>query len=155
MGTIKKKDLMELVGGDMYSNGGDKMTNSDSEIETGPVQKPHNDNSEYEKGMPPTSDVVFGRYRQDIPWFAVYSYGGSGAHGGNVRTFESVILTKNSVEEKIEDLVKKTNVFDVTEKDYNPKVANIIKTILDSELTEKQIEDLKQVIQNKEKTKKL
>jgi len=79
MKTIKKKNLTELVGGDMNSAGGDKPFNGNSEIETGPVEKPHNDNSDYEKGVATTGDKVFGRYRQNIPWFAVYSYGGTRA----------------------------------------------------------------------------
>ena len=154
MKTIKKSDLTELVGGDMYSTGGDKPFNSDSEIETGPVQKPYDDNSDYEKGIATTGDRVFGRYIQNIPWFAVYSYGGTRAAGG-IKTFESVTVTKKSVEEKIEDLVKKSKVSDVTEKDYNPKVAKLIDTINDAELTEKQLEELKKAIQNKQKTKNL
>jgi hypothetical protein len=154
MQTIKKKDLMELVGGDMNSGGGDKPFNGNSEIETGPVEKPHNDNSDYEKGQATTGDRVFGRYRQNIPWFAVYSYGGTRS-GGGIKTFESITVTKKSVEEKIEDLVKKSNISDVTDKDYNPKVAKLINSIEDAELTEKQLEDLKKAIQNKQKTKNL
>ena len=38
-------------------------------------------NNDYEKGMSTTTDKVFGRYRQDIPWFAVYSFGGSRTGG--------------------------------------------------------------------------
>jgi hypothetical protein len=154
MQTFKKKDLMELVGGDINSGGGDKPFNSDSEIETGPVEKPHNDNSDYEKGQATTGDRVFGRYRQNIPWFAVYSYGGTRS-GGGIKAFESVIVTKKSVEEKIEDIVKKSNISDVTDKDYNPKIAKLINTIEDAELTEKQLDDLKKAIQNKQKTKNL
>jgi len=154
MQTIKKKHLMELVGGDINSGGGDKPFNSDTEIETGPVEKPYNDNSDYEKGQATTGDRVFGRYRQDIPWFAVYSYGGTRS-GGGLKAFESVTVTKKSVEEKIEDLVKKSNISDLTTKDYNPKVAKLIDTINDAELTEKQLEDLKKAIQNKQKTKNL
>jgi hypothetical protein len=154
MQTIKKKDLMELVGGDINSGGGDKPFSNDSEIETGPVEKPYNDNSDYEKGQATTGDRVFGRYRQDIPWFAVYSYGGTRS-GGGLKAFESVTVTKKSVEEKIEDLVKKSNISDLTTKDYNPKVAKLINSIEDAELTEKQLEDLKKAIQNKQKTKNL
>lgn len=145
---------MELVGGDINSGGGDKPFNSDTEIETGPVEKPYNDNSDYEKGQATTGDRVFGRYRQNIPWFAVYSYGGTRS-GGGLKAFESVTVTKKSVEEKIEDLVKKSNISDLTTKDYNPKVAKLIDTINDAELTEKQLEDLKKAIQNKQKTKNL
>ena len=71
MPTFKKKEVNELVGGDMNSDGGDANFSNDSQIQTGPVQKPYNDDSEYEKGMALTGDKVFSRYRQDIPWFAV------------------------------------------------------------------------------------
>lgn len=145
---------MELVGGDINSGGNDKPFNGNTEIETGPVEKPYNDNSDYEKGQATTGDRVFGRYRQDIPWFAVYSYGGTRS-GGGLKAFESVVVTKKSVEEKIEDLVKKSTISDVTEKDYNPKVAKLINSIEDAELTEKQLEDLKKAILNKQKTKNL
>jgi hypothetical protein len=155
MQTFKKKDLMELVGGDINSGGGDKPFSNDSEIETGPVEKPYNDNSDYEKGQATTGDRVFGRYRQDIPWFAVYSYDGTHLNGGGLKTFESVTVSKKTVEEKIDDLVKKRNISDVTEKDYNPKVANLIDTINDAELTEKQLEDLKKAVLNKQKTKNI
>ena len=154
MATFKKKQLDESVGGDIFADGSDRNVTNNSEIETGPVDKPFNNTSNYEKGQSTTSDTVFGRYRQDIPWFAVYSYGGT-RYGGGLRAFESVVVTKKSVEEKIDDLVKKSTISDVTEKDYNPKVAKLINSIEDAELTEKQLEDLKKAIQNKQKTKNL
>lgn len=155
---MNKKQLDELVGGDINALGNDKPYNGNSEIETGPVQKAYNDDSDYEKGISTTSDVVFGLYRQNIPWFAVYSYGGGRTQAGIV-TFESkekkTILTKNKVEEKIDDLVKKKNSSDVTSKDYNPKVAKLIDTIENAELTEKQLEDLKKAIQTKQASKNI
>lgn len=159
MATFKKKDLNELVGGDVFSGGNDRNVTNNSEIETGPVQKPYNDDSDYEKGVPTTTDRVFGRYRQNIPWFAVYSYGGRRVTG-TVNTNENkVVVTKNTVEEKIEDLVKKSRNNDVTEKGYNSKISNMIDSIKDGDLSEKQLEDLEKAIQakkNKEsKTKNL
>jgi hypothetical protein len=148
MATFKKKDLNELVGGDMNSAGGDRNVSNDSEIETGPVQKPYNDDSDYEKGTSTTSDRVFGRYRQNIPWFAVYSFGGTRA-GSGIKTFESIVVKKKAVEEKIEDLVKKSKNTDVTEKNYNPKIAKVIDTIKFSDLTDKQLEDIELAIQDK------
>ena len=149
MGTFKKKDLNELVGGDINSGGGDRNVTSDSEIETGPVQKPYNDTSDYEKGVSTTTDRVFGRYRQNIPWFAVYSFGGSRYGRGINANENTTILKKKAVEEKIEDLVKKSKDSDVTEKGYNPRVNKIIDTINDSDLTEKQLEDLSTAIEAK------
>jgi hypothetical protein len=42
---INKKQLDELVGGDIFSDGGDRNQVKDKEIETGPVDKPFNDSS--------------------------------------------------------------------------------------------------------------
>ena len=50
MSRIIKKQLDELVGGDINSLGGDRNPVGDSEIETGPVQKPYNDDAYYDKG---------------------------------------------------------------------------------------------------------
>jgi len=111
MTTFKKKDLNEMVGGDVFSVGSDRNVTNNSEIETGPVEKPYNDDSYYEKGMSTTSDRVFGRYRQNIPWFAVYSFGGTrtgrGLSSQVGMTEEKNIKTKNEIEEIIEDLVSK------------------------------------------------
>lgn len=139
MAKFKKKDLNELVGGDITSDGGDSTFNT-LEIQTGPYVKSYDDDSDYEKGRPTTTDKVFARYRQDIPWFAVYSFGGTRSSGG-VKTFESKIMTKKDVETKIkEDLVKKGKNHDIQEK--NPKK---IKKVLEmiKELTPEEIEEIK------------
>lgn len=148
MPTFKKKDLNELVGGDFSAGGNDRNVTNNSEIETGPVQKSSDDDSDYEKGQSTTTDRVFGRYRQNIPWFAVYSFGGRRT-GGGLNANESTILTKKAVEEKIEDLVKKSKVSDLTDKNYNPKVAKLVDTIKDCDLTDKQLEDLSAAILDK------
>jgi hypothetical protein len=149
MATFKKKELSELVGGDIFSNGNDRNAVSNREIETGPVDKPFNDTSDYEKGVSTTTDRRDGKYRQNIPWFAVYSFGGPQR---NINLNEKkTLVTKNSVEEKIEDLVKKSKDNDVTEKGYNPKIYKLIDSIKDGELSEKQLSDLKKAIEEKEK----
>ena len=149
MSTFKKKDLYELVGGDFTSDGGDRNVTNNSEIETGPVQKPFNDDSDYEKGVSTTTDKVFGRYRQNIPWFAVYSFGARRS-GPNLTEDEnpekSIVIKKKTVEEKIEDLVKKSKDSDLNGKDYNPKVSKLIDTINDCDLNDKQLEDLSNAI---------
>jgi len=153
MAKIKKKDLTELVGGDVFAGGNDRNVVSNSEIETGPVQKPVDDDSDYQKGLPTTTDKVFGQYRQNIPWFAVYSWGGySGGRGiaeeGSSKP-ETTIVKKKNVEEKIEDLVKKNRNTDLTDKNYNPKVARLIDAIGDVDLTDAQLEELSQAIADK------
>lgn len=158
MNTFKKKQLDELVGGDVFSGGGDRNVTNNSEIETGPVQKPYNDDSDYEKGMSTTTDKVFSRYRQNIPWFAVYSFGGSRTGGLSINyglsENNSKVVTKKTVEEKIEDLVKKSKNSDVTEKNYNPKLSKIIDMLSDVDLSPSQIEELKKTLETKQKENK-
>ena len=85
--------------------------------------------------MSTTTDKVFGRYRQNIPWFAVYSFGGSRTGGISINygqfneDKQSVILKKKTVEEKIEDLVKKSKPSDVKDKNYNPDVEKVLEKI--------------------------
>lgn len=154
MATFKKKQLDELVGGDVFAGGNDRNVTNNSEIETGPVEKPYNDDSDYEKGMATTTDRVFGRYRQNIPWFAVYSFGGSRTGGVSIdyglrEDKKSVVVKKKTVEEKIDDLVKKSKITDLTDKNYNPKVAKVLDTIVDADLTDQQIEDIKKALEAK------
>lgn len=156
MVTFKKKDLNELVGGDVFADGGDRNPTSNSEIETGPVEKPYNDDSDYEKGTSTTTDKVFDRYRQNIPWFAVYSYGGGrvgrgiGSQiGSNTVQEKTNIIKKKNVEEKIEDLVKKSKDSGITEKGYNPKVNNLIDAINDCDLSDEQLDKITKAISDK------
>lgn len=173
MATFKKKDFVEkkviienqqldeLVGGDISSGGGDRNVVSNSEIETGPVQKPFNDDSDYEKGMSTTTDRVTGRYRQNIPWFAIYSYGGSRSGRGFSIPIQEVksVITKKAVEEKIDDLVKKSKNTDVTDKNFNSKVSKVLDIINDTDLTDTQLDNIANAIlakkDNPSTTKKL
>jgi hypothetical protein len=157
---INKKQLDELVGGDIFSDGGDRNQVKDKEIETGPVDKPFNDSSDYQKGKSTTTDKVFSRYRQNIPWFAVYSFGGSTTGGlpmyyGQISKLseDKKTMSKKDLEEIIEDLVKKRQNNDVTDKNYNPKVSKIVDTITDSDLTDDQLEQLKKAIESKKESK--
>jgi hypothetical protein len=153
MKRITKKQLDELVGGDFTSSGSDINIIGNREIQTGPIEKPYNDDSTYEKGVSTFTDVVFGRYRQNIPWFAVYSFGGirTGGITLNYGLFENKknILTKENIEELIEDLVKRKMPKDEIEKDYNPDVEKVLDKITDLELSEKQIEELLKALEEK------
>jgi hypothetical protein len=158
---INKKQLDELVGGDIFSDGGDRNQIKDKEIETGPVDKPFNDYSDYQKGKSTTTDKVFSRYRQNIPWFAVYSFGGSETGGlpmyyGQISKLseDKKNISKKDLEEIIEDLVKKRLTNDVTEKNYNPKISKIISNIEDTDLSEEQLEELKKAIEAKKNNSK-
>lgn len=153
MATFKKKQLDELVGGDIFSNDGDRNQVNNSEIETGPYDKSYDDDSYYEKNVSTTTDRAT-LYHQDIPWFAVYSFGGSRTGGlpinyGTFNENENNVFKKKNIDELIEDLVKKRLSKDEFEKDYNPDVAKVMDKIEDLDLTEKQMEDLIKAIQDK------
>ena len=148
MDTIKNKPVNELVGGDISAGGNDRNPTNNSEIETGPVQKPFNDNSDYEVGPQTTTDKVASRYRQSIPWFAVYSYGGA-SRGLRNYVNEKNVITKQSVEEMIDDLVKKRDNDGLTDKSHNAKVSKLIDSIEDCDFDETQLEKLKSAILNK------
>jgi hypothetical protein len=135
---IKKKifeniDITELVNTDGGIISGDRNAVSDSEIETGPVNKSFNDDSDYEKGISTTTDRA-SRYRQDLPWLNSYYSGQSP-------------LTKQTMEETINDLVKKSNKKDGEFVDKNSnnikKVTNYIENI---DLTDDEIQAIKKYL---------
>jgi hypothetical protein len=147
----KKDELDEFINADGGIIQGDRNVTSNSEIETGPVQKPFNDTSDYEKGVSTTTDRAT-RYRQNIPWFAVYSYRSSSGRGLPINeTGDSKIVTKNQIESKIkEDLVKKTkNDGEVRGKDYDVKTEKLIDMIEDDQLNDEQLKKLKTAVLNK------
>ena len=146
MSAKKMHKIDEFVDSDGgMIRGNDRNPTSDSEIETGPTPKTWDDDSDYEKGMSTTTDRAT-RYRQNIPWFAVYSYGGTHAASG-LKAFESVKLTKNTLEEKIDDLVKKGDYLDLTSKNDNIKLKKIIQQLRDIELTDDQKDEIKKTIE--------
>ena len=147
----QKNKIQELVDSEGSVIDGDRNATNDSEIESGPVDKPFNDTSDYSKGIATTTDRAT-RYRQNIPWFAVYSYRGT---AGTTRPINektnNIVLTKTQLEEEIkEDLVKKNNQNrDIFDKTYNGSVEKIIDTINDVDLTTSQLEKIKKTILNK------
>lgn len=143
-------EIDEFVNADGGIISGDRNATSDSEIETGPVAKPFNDTSDYEKGVSTTTDRA-ARYRQNIPWFAVYSYGGSHNRGLPVNESPKVILTKDQLDEEIkEDLVKKNkNDREVWCKDYDGKVEKMIDIISDTDMSTTQLEKIKKIVLDK------
>jgi hypothetical protein len=133
-------ELDELIDMDGTPIEGD-FTPSYRDIQTGPVPKSYNDNSDYKKGLPTTSDKM-ARYAQPRSWWALYyGYGGTPYSHGNRPIFEGdmseaiVDKTENSdiVEktensdikdklDKIEDLINKSNLSD----EAKNKMLNII-----------------------------
>lgn len=148
-----EENLEEFVDADGSFIDGDRNPVNDKEIETGPVQKDFKDNSDYEKGMSTTTDRAT-RYRQNIPWFAVYSYRSASGRGMPVNENKR-IYTKKEIEEKIkEDLVKKSkHDGDVWEKEYNSKFEKLIDNLSDNDYTEEQLKKIKQLVLDKIKNK--
>jgi hypothetical protein len=129
--------LDELVDMDASPVEGD-FTPSYSDIQTGPVPKSYNDNSDYEKGIATTSDKM-ATYRNNS-WWLTY-FGGTPYSRGNRVVSESEMLEalvdksenkdivnkgdnsdiKNKLD-KIEDLIKNSNL----EKSTKDKMLNII-----------------------------
>ena len=149
--------IEEFVNADGSIIGGDRNVVNNSEIETGPVQKDFKDTSDYEKGIPTTTDTA-ARYRQKIPWFAVYSYKGTTNSGLSLAESEmpsdikeiKKSITKDKLDGEIkEDLVKKKQEKEVFEKDADPKTEKIIDMIEDKDFTDAQLEKIKTTILNK------
>ena len=150
MPTLKKREIEELVDADGSFIDGVRNATNDSEIETGPVDKPFNDDSDYQKGISTTTDRA-ARYMQNIPWFAVYSYNsGSGRGLGLAETKKT--LKKSDLEKKIEeDLVKKGKDKEVLDKTTNNEFEKAIESIektFDVEFSAEQLEKIKKKILN-------
>jgi hypothetical protein len=142
MKIMKKSELEEFVGQDGGVIGGDRNVTNNSEIETGPVQKPWNDDSDFEKGMSTTTDRAT-RYRQNIPWFAVYSYRSSSGRG-------LPINERNKSSQIEEDLVKKSKKdLDVQDKEYDKKTDKLVDTITDGDFNKEQLEKIKTAVLSK------
>lgn len=167
--TLKIDEFVDSEGGIIA--GSDRNPSGDSEIETGPTPKTWDDDSDYEKGMPTTTDRAV-RYSQNIPWFAIYSYRSSSGRGlpldtsvppmdagsesdGVAKSFDDdetinenkKVLTKKQIEEEIkEDLVKKSKDKEVWSKDYDAKTQKIIDKIEDEDLSQTQLERIKKAV---------
>ena len=140
----RKSDIKELVDSEGGVISGDRNVSSNSEIETGPVQKAFNDNSDFEKGISTTTDRV-SRYRQDIPYYAVYS----GTNFRRSMSENTKTITKKTVEEKIDDLVKRKFDNGLTDKNYNSKFNLILDIINDNNFSDEQLTDITKAITSK------
>lgn len=138
---FKEKPIEELVTRDGSMISGDRPEGGTSEIETGPYDKHDDDDSDYEKGVPPTPDRV-SRYRQKLPMYAAYRSVGS-------RVNERRIMTKQNVEEESDGLVKKRDVSDLVDTSKSSRVKRIINLIDILDLTTDDIENIKQALIDK------
>ena len=133
---MKKKDfeqktITELVTSDGSPIEGDRNVTNNSEIETGPVQAPFNDDSDYEKGTPTTTNRA-SRYKQPNNW---NKYFGGTTYSHGVRDLGSITEDKvseeflNSKSNDNEVLNKNNNIADL-ESLKNPAAINKTKEFL-------------------------
>jgi hypothetical protein len=101
---IKLDELIDMNGSAIEGD----FNPSYADIQTGPVVKSFNDNSDYVKGIATTTDKI-ARYAQPRSWWALYyGYGGTPYSHGNKPVSESE-LSEALVEKSEEDeLVTKT-----------------------------------------------
>ena len=134
--------LNELVGGDMLGGNNDKAVISNSEIQTGPLDKHFTDKSDYEKGMQVTTDRVASRYRQNLPWFAIYNYG---SRNGLARM--GVNEVKDDLMEKI---FKKMNLKNsgLIDKEITEKTSEVLELIKDKTFTKDELENIIKFVKN-------
>jgi len=116
--------LDELIDMDGTSIEGD-FNPSYGDIQTGPVAKSYNDNSDYEKGISTTSDKM-ARYAQPRSWWALYyGYGGTPYSHGNRAVSEGEMLEALVDKKENKDFVDKGNDSDI--KDKLDKIEDLIK----------------------------
>jgi hypothetical protein len=133
---IKLDELIDMDGSPVEGD----FTPSYHDIQTGPVAKSYNDNSDYEKGMATTTDKM-ATYRNGSWWSFYFGYGGTPYSHGSRPVLENEVLEalvdksenkdivnkdgdsdiKNKLD-KIEDLIKNSNL----EKSTKDKMLNII-----------------------------
>lgn len=121
---LKLDELIDMNGSAIEGD----FNPSYADIQTGPVAKSYNDNSDYVKGIATTTDKI-ARYAQPRSWWALYyGYGGTPYSHGNKPVSESELsealvekkeengfVTKSEDElikqlKRIEDLVKKSDL---------------------------------------------
>jgi hypothetical protein len=116
--------LDELIDMDGSPIEGD-FTPSYGDIQTGPVAKSYDDNSDYEKGVSTTSDKM-ARYAQPRSWWALYyGYGGTPYSHGNRAVSEGEMSEALVDKKENKDFVDKNNDSDI--KDKLDRIEDLIK----------------------------
>ena len=149
--ALNEKELDELVDADGQLIGdepnGDIGVSNNTEISTNPLKLKH-----AEKSIPTTGDDVRRTMRQPIP-FPYNVWAGKMNRVTAVQENKNVI-TKNKVEEVIEDLVSKDeNDGELKPKDFNNKLTKILK-LIDDNLSDEQLERIaKKIVAQMDKPK--
>ena len=117
--------LDELIDMDGTPIEGD-FTPSYGDIQTGPVAKSFDDNSDYEKGISTTTDKM-SRYAQPRSWWALYyGYGGTPYSHGNRAVSEGEMSEALVDKKDNKEIVEKGNDSDI--KDKLDKIEDLIKS---------------------------
>lgn len=139
---MKLDELIDMDGtpieGDINPSYGD--------ITTGPVPKSYDDTSNYEKGLPTTTDKM-GTYAQPRSWWALYyGYGGTPYSHGN-KPISEAEMTEALVDKKEpKDIVEKSKDLDLEE-----KLKQIEDLISKSDLSKDDKEKMLNIINDSEK----
>lgn len=132
--------LDELIDMDGTPIEGD-FTPSYADIQTGPVAKSFDDNSDYEKGISTTTDKM-SRYAQPRSWWALYyGYGGTPYSHGNRPVSEGEMSEALVDKKEGKDIVEKTKDLDLEE-----KLKKIEDLVNKSELSDKDKKEMLNII---------
>jgi len=106
---VKLDELIDVDGSKIEGD----LNPSYGDIQTGPVNKSFNDNSDYVKGLPTTTDKR-ATYAQPRSWWALYyGYGGTPYSHGNKTVSEGEITEALVEKNDNSDIVKKSNDVDL------------------------------------------
>jgi hypothetical protein len=136
----KKDNIEELVNQDTGYIEGDYNQTNDSQIQTGPVNKPFNDNSDFKKGLPTTTNKL-AQYANPRNWWTMYlkGFGGRFGAGGVNETNEKGGVDENVIRNMIQELLKQRNLpSDIVNNSsqipsldqINPEVANNVNNLI-------------------------
>ena len=118
---IKLDELIDMDGTPIEGD----FTPSYGDIQTGPVAKSFDDNSDYEKGISTTTDKI-ARYAQPRSWWALYyGYGGTPYSHGNRAVSEGEMSEALVDKKENKDFVDKGNDSDI--KDKLDRIEDLIK----------------------------
>ena len=109
---IKLDELIDMNGSAIEGD----FNPSYKDIQTGPVAKSFNDNSDYVKGLPTTTDKM-SKYAQPRSWWALYyGYGGTPYSHGNRPISEADVAEALVDKKESKEIVEKSKDLDLEEK---------------------------------------
>jgi hypothetical protein len=139
---IKLDELVDMNGSAIEGD----LNPSFKDIQTGPVAKSYNDNSDYVKGLPTTTDKI-ATYAQPRSWWALYyGYGGTPYSHGNRPISEGDVVEALVDKKESKDIVTKSKDLDLEK-----KLKQIEDLVKKSDLPSKDKEKVLNIINDSEK----